>query len=247
MPSTRSFNDIKCIYMESGYVDYKICDRDFDCENCPFDKAIHDQGSSNKLIKSDIALEEKNPNRKFDNDREIPSDLLFSKNHVWIKKNDKEEYLLGVDHLAQNVVRRISTFQFPFVGSQVDKDKPILWVIGKWGVVSIPSPINCIIQEINSDVLLNINNFFFEDIYKLWLLKVKAIDQIHLSKLNQGRAHNKLLSEDLLTIKNFMGKVTDNPLLGTTMYNGGDLLINSPDHLINKEYVQLLKLIFNKK
>lgn len=238
---------IKCIYMESGYVDYKICDQDFDCENCPFDKAIHDQGSSNKLMRSDIALEEKNPNRKFDSGREIPSDLLFSKNHIWIKKIDKEKYLLGVDHLAQNVVRRISTFQFPFVGSQVDKDKPILWVIGKWGIASIPSPINCVIQEINSELLLNINNFFFEDIYKVWMLKVKTTDQINLIKFNQAEKHRNLLSEDLLTIKFFVEKIIDSPMLGTTMYDGGELLTNLPDQLSKKDYVQLLKLIFSKK
>lgn len=233
--------------MESGFIDYKICDQDFDCENCPFDKAIHDQGGSNKIIHNEKVDEVKNPNPKFDTNRGIPPDLLISKNHVWVKKIEKENYYLGVDHLTQCVIKRISTFQFPFVGSQVVKGKPILWIIGKWGVVSIPSPINCVIQEINSELLLNINNFFFEDIYKVWLLKVKTEDQLNLTKFNRADKHRNLLREDLLTIKNFTEKIIDSPLLGTTMYDGGELLTNLPEDLSNKKYIQLLKLIFNKK
>ncbi|MDY0082451.1 MAG: hypothetical protein RBR74_04655, partial [Ignavibacteriaceae bacterium] len=31
---------LKCIWMTSGVIDYKLCDNNFDCENCPFDKVI---------------------------------------------------------------------------------------------------------------------------------------------------------------------------------------------------------------
>jgi len=40
----------KCIWMECGYVEYKLCDRDFDCENCPFDKAIKVEREKLSLI-----------------------------------------------------------------------------------------------------------------------------------------------------------------------------------------------------
>jgi glycine cleavage system H lipoate-binding protein len=233
--------------MESGFVDYKICDRDFDCENCPFDQAIHDQSKTSRYVRSDKIDDVKDPNLKFDMRLEIPADVLLSKNHVWIKKIDKEIFYLGVDHLTQCVIKRISTFQFPFVGSQVTKGNPIMWVIGKWGVVSIPSPIHCIIKEVNSEVLLNINNFFFEDIYKVWLLKINSADEKNLAKLNQSENHKKILDEDLTIIKNFTEKIIESSLVGVTMYDGGELLLNLPERLSSQEYVQLLKLIFNKK
>lgn len=31
---------MKCIWMEAGVVDYKLCDLEFDCENCPFDRSF---------------------------------------------------------------------------------------------------------------------------------------------------------------------------------------------------------------
>ena len=34
------YDMLKCIWMNSGVIDYKLCDHNFDCENCPFDKVI---------------------------------------------------------------------------------------------------------------------------------------------------------------------------------------------------------------
>jgi len=233
--------------MESGFVDYKICDRDFDCENCPFDQAIHDQSGLHKFQIAKDAQEENILLKKFDTKRVVPSDLLISNNHVWIKKIEEAAFYVGIDHLAQSLIKRISTFQFPFVGSQITKGEPIIWVIGKWGIVSIPSPVNCEILEFNSDLLLNPNKFFYDDIYSVWLLKITVADKINSIDFSNGMRFKDLLAQDLLTIKAFSKKLISNPALGVTMFDGGELLMDLNDHLSNKKYVQLLKLIFNKK
>ncbi|MFL6213965.1 MAG: hypothetical protein ACJ74J_08740 [Blastocatellia bacterium] len=34
----------ECVWMQAGVVGYKLCDRQFDCEHCPFDLALCDGG-----------------------------------------------------------------------------------------------------------------------------------------------------------------------------------------------------------
>ncbi|MCS6815782.1 MAG: glycine cleavage system protein H [Blastocatellia bacterium] len=34
---------LKCVWMLAGIVDYKLCDRDYECEQCPFDRAFREQ------------------------------------------------------------------------------------------------------------------------------------------------------------------------------------------------------------
>ena len=34
------YESMKCIWMASQVVEYKLCDNNFDCENCPFDKVM---------------------------------------------------------------------------------------------------------------------------------------------------------------------------------------------------------------
>ena len=40
---------IPCVWMQAGVVDYKLCDRDYDCEHCPFDEALHTRSSQQAL------------------------------------------------------------------------------------------------------------------------------------------------------------------------------------------------------
>jgi hypothetical protein len=32
----------KCVWMESGVVNYKLCDFEYNCEACPFDQALRE-------------------------------------------------------------------------------------------------------------------------------------------------------------------------------------------------------------
>ena len=34
----KNFDDIKCLWMECNAVDYKLCDKNFECEDCEFDR-----------------------------------------------------------------------------------------------------------------------------------------------------------------------------------------------------------------
>lgn len=33
----------KCLWMDLGVVSYKLCDLEYDCEACPFDRAIREK------------------------------------------------------------------------------------------------------------------------------------------------------------------------------------------------------------
>jgi hypothetical protein len=34
-----------CVWMDAGVVNYKLCDRGFDCDRCPLDQALHGRPS----------------------------------------------------------------------------------------------------------------------------------------------------------------------------------------------------------
>jgi hypothetical protein len=39
----------KCVWMESGVVSYKLCDFEYNCEACPFDRALREGAPSVSL------------------------------------------------------------------------------------------------------------------------------------------------------------------------------------------------------
>ena len=43
------WDDLICIWMKSDVVDYKLCDKEFDCDNCWFFHSIHNKGINGRI------------------------------------------------------------------------------------------------------------------------------------------------------------------------------------------------------
>ena len=49
-----NYEKLKCIWMASQVLDYKLCDNKFDCENCQFDKVMRNLLNEKELQNADI-------------------------------------------------------------------------------------------------------------------------------------------------------------------------------------------------
>ena len=45
-------DDMKCVWMTSGVISYKLCSIDFKCEECAFDRVMHDGAGSDTQQKA---------------------------------------------------------------------------------------------------------------------------------------------------------------------------------------------------
>ncbi len=116
-------SEMNCIWVDAGLVSYKLCDLNFDCENCRFYQVMQQRSqplsNSSANSKSDIpfmgmADEEHgtlsiargtlaNSISEFLTQPtmiSLPDDRLYSKNHVWVKEVGKSRYRVGMDHYA---------------------------------------------------------------------------------------------------------------------------------------------------
>ena len=109
-----------CIWVDAGIVSYKLCDFGFDCENCPFDKAmgqrpelVFDSGTSRNMSVASSGMMNKEQTTSSSpaslaklvagflatlTTTPLPDDRLYSSNHIWIKEVDKNQYRIGIDH-----------------------------------------------------------------------------------------------------------------------------------------------------
>ena len=42
---------VRCVWMDAGVVNYKLCDRGYDCERCPLDQGLHRRPSERSAPK----------------------------------------------------------------------------------------------------------------------------------------------------------------------------------------------------
>jgi glycine cleavage system H lipoate-binding protein len=96
---------MKCIWMTAGVVDYKLCDLEFDCENCSFDRAFR-------------ALKNAGKDQGFI----LDETLFYHPLHCWLRVEDGGKVRIGLDDFGQKLIGRIHSIFLPQTGTKVDGD-----------------------------------------------------------------------------------------------------------------------------
>ncbi|MCX8057370.1 MAG: hypothetical protein N3F03_07175 [Ignavibacteria bacterium] len=220
----------KCIWMEVGYVEYKLCDRNFDCENCPFDKAIKQEKSTYQIEE----ITSKNSNNR---------NLVFTLNHIWL--DVKDNYVaLGLDDFAQKLIDKNCTISFPEIGTKLFKGKTFLWFIGSFGAIGFYSPLDGVVVWINQSLKNKPILFFEQNPLDIELIKVKCESELKIDLISD---YESLKNRDNQILREYLLKKFSYPNMPNTLPDGGEIIKNYLSELNSQEYYQLLKLLFNKK
>jgi glycine cleavage system H lipoate-binding protein len=129
---------LKCVWMVSGTISYKLCDREFDCESCPFDQAIR----------------ETTPFGKHQEGYELVKTLFYHPSHVWARIEDEGRVRIGLDDFGQKLAGRIYSVKLPEVAMKVTDDKAC-WVIAhQSGESRLAAPVPGCVLQFNERLLL---------------------------------------------------------------------------------------------
>lgn len=132
----QSASNQPCWWMVAGVVDYKLCDRNFDCEHCPFDLILQ-SGSEPKEGKSAAR-----PCGPVDS-------VFYHPAHLWLRVEDRGNVRVGLDDFAQRLIGRAYAVSLPHEGLKIEKGKHCWSVTHKAGESSLIVPISGVILEIN--------------------------------------------------------------------------------------------------
>ncbi|MBL7959350.1 hypothetical protein JNL27_03835 [bacterium] len=147
--------DTRCVWMTSNVVEYKLCDKQFECERCEFDRVMRNCAYSGE----NSALSEK---KSEDIDK---IDLLLD-GLMYEHYNERLIYLpnsLVLDELSDQTFRlSLSSFAVHFLdnvftvvpgrqGTEIRKGQPCLMLSGAWGGMTVNSPIHFLYQDKSDD------------------------------------------------------------------------------------------------
>ena len=117
----------------------------------------------------------------------IPKDLMYTKDHEWIKF-DNNLVTVGITNFAQGELVDIIFVELPEIGTEIEKDEPFGTIEAVKTVTDLISPIGGKVVKLNGE-LEDSPEFINEDCYgKGWFLKIE-ID-------NQSEKENLLSAED---------------------------------------------------
>lgn len=88
-----------CVWMDAGVLTYKLCDRDFDCEHCPFDAVMRGDRMAGCHLPQDRSS-------RSEAGIGFPSDCLYGEGHTWCRvvEGNPEHVRVGLDSLAASLI-----------------------------------------------------------------------------------------------------------------------------------------------
>ncbi len=150
----------KCIWMESNLISYKLCDRNYDCEDCQFYRLMRNNCNETKPIEEDLVpdiiinriitkINEEIYNEKY----------LFLENQLVMKHISGNTYYLGLNPLIIILLDSITKFFLEGKNGLISKNETLLTISGDWGEKKFNSPMSLVlldqILKSSGEILLN--------------------------------------------------------------------------------------------
>lgn len=126
---------------------------------------------------------------------EVPGGLYYTKEHVWLRVENKKA-TLGITDYAQKKLREVIYVELPNVGQKVEENEPIATLESVKASAEVYSPIGGKVVEVNSK-LVDSPELVNDDPYgEGWIVKLEIVDKSQLEKLMESDEYIKYL-EDL--------------------------------------------------
>lgn len=125
----------------------------------------------------------------------IPTELKYTKEHEWIKIEDKRA-TIGITDYAQGELGDIVFVELPTVGEELTQMKPFGTIEAVKSVSDIYAPVSGKVVEVNSsldDEPMSINKDPYGD---GWIIKIEMSDPKELEKLLDADGYKKLISAE---------------------------------------------------
>jgi len=226
----KNFDDIKCLWMKCGTVDYRICDNNFDCENCDFDKLIISRFNKKVNVNEEIEM-------VFDSGYYT---VPFSPPHfhfgcgLIVKNFIGNNYYLGLEPFMVKFIDKLSSVNYCAKNGDVGKGEPVLNIRNGWGEVNILSPFGFRFIE-----KLDLKNICSNGVRWFAIIEAEKREVLRNS-INEENFYVKLYET-----KRFLKEsLKTSCAAGTTMYDGGKALENWSDILGKSVYKNLMVKLF---
>ena len=124
-----------CVWMVAGLLGYRICDRDFDCEHCPLDAAIHGAHGG----RDPGTVEEPGEDAP---DWGIRDGLAYHPVYGWVAEAAEGRVRWGIDGLSARLLDHLTEVVVPPSGSEIAVGKFACWVMDDGELVPLRAPVS---------------------------------------------------------------------------------------------------------
>ena len=125
--------------------------------------------------------------------RELPKDLLYTKDHEWVRLQEDGTAFVGITDYAQESLGDITFVEFPEVGAQFEAGDAFGVIESVKAASDLYMPVSGEVIEINDAVDATPELVNQEAFDKGWLLKIRLTDEAQTNSLMQWDAYAAII------------------------------------------------------
>ncbi len=228
----------RCIWMTAGILSYQLCDRGFDCDDCPLDSAMRKHVLRQVPVAGLPAGHDTRPSPR----PGLRMDRRYSGNHCWLKEIDTNRIQLGLEPGLAETFLSLKTIVFPSVGQTVRRGQSCLWVVLQGGTFPISSPVDGVVNAINHQLASKPHLLILQPLDQGWLYELETGTSLDPPDLMDDKTASSSYAEDEACFKASLAKALrgSHPSVGVTMADGGEQLQDLADMLGPSKYFSIV-------
>jgi glycine cleavage system H protein len=127
--------------------------------------------------------------------KSIPDDLLYSREHVWVRVED-DLATIGITDHAQEKLGEILSLDLPETDSYVERDEPFGTIESAKAAVELISPVSGVVVSVNEDITDEIGVINSDPNETGWMIIVNLDDPAELDDLLDARGYQEFLIQE---------------------------------------------------
>jgi glycine cleavage system H protein len=127
---------------------------------------------------------------------DIPSDLLYTKTHEWVRQDTDDLCTIGITDIAQELLGELVFVELPAVGKQFSQGEECAVVESVKAASDIYLPIEGTIEEVNQALIENPEWVNTDPYESGWLFKIRLTDPKQITDLLSPQEYEEIAEEE---------------------------------------------------
>jgi glycine cleavage system H lipoate-binding protein len=254
-----------CIWVFAGVVNYRLCDRSYECEGCELFHALASggvhSGTANRL-EAPSDLDAPHPGKPAGSvswteeqvsshlhhvlgDCRLYLDRHYRPPHFWLLRDADGEVRVGLASHVLRILSPIAEIVTPGVGLHLKRGQPCGWVIRDGMAISLSMPMCGVVREVNDAAFAAGGTGTHSG--DPWLFRVEPSQPLSaVEGLLRGEEMLLWYLDSIRTLKRYLREAVSSPtadMLGPVMADGGARELCLEDVLGRARFEELLEEI----
>jgi len=127
--------------------------------------------------------------------KSIPDDLLYSREHIWVRVED-DLATIGITDYAQEKLGEILSLDLPEADACVERDEPFGTIESAKATIELISPVSGVVVSVNEDIMDEIGVINSDPSEAGWMIIVDLDDPAELDELLDAKGYQEFLIQE---------------------------------------------------